>query len=151
MDMKPIGRRQRLKIVKNMGLARARLCSWLVGDRPCIGDRRWPAPPSPFDRQAVPAPIDGLDVRVLESNPRAVHVQRTGGPAQRLRGKEPARVEPLGRGGHRDGAELDADGQSACTLIYGSYELSINLGSDFRPGTTYQVTVNDKATTFLAQ
>ena len=42
-------------------------------------------------------------------------------------------------------------GNLACTAIYGSYELSINLGSDFRRGTTYQVTVNDKTTTFVAQ
>ena len=36
-------------------------------------------------------------------------------------------------------------------MIYGSYELSINLGSDFRSGTTYKVSVNDKTTTFVAQ
>jgi hypothetical protein len=36
-------------------------------------------------------------------------------------------------------------------MIYGSYELNINLGSDFRPGTTYSVTVNDKTTVIVAQ
>jgi hypothetical protein len=37
------------------------------------------------------------------------------------------------------------------TMIYGSYELSINLGSDFRPGVTYQVSVNARMTAFVAQ
>ena len=42
-------------------------------------------------------------------------------------------------------------GSPPCTMIYGSYVLNINLGSDFRPGTTYTVSVNDKKTTFVAQ
>ena len=42
-------------------------------------------------------------------------------------------------------------GDSICTMIYGSYELSLNLGSDFRRGTTYTVSVNDKMTAFVAQ
>ena len=42
-------------------------------------------------------------------------------------------------------------GNPPCTMIYGSYELNINLGSDFRRGTTYTVDVNDKKTTFVAQ
>jgi hypothetical protein len=42
-------------------------------------------------------------------------------------------------------------GSTACTLIYGSYELNINLGSEFRRGTTYSVIVNDKRTAFVAQ
>ncbi len=39
----------------------------------------------------------------------------------------------------------------ACTAIYGMYELNINLGSDFEPGETYTVLVNDKETSFTAQ
>ncbi len=42
-------------------------------------------------------------------------------------------------------------GSPPCTMIYGSYVVNINLGSDFRPGTTYTVSVNDKKTTFVAQ
>jgi hypothetical protein len=33
-------------------------------------------------------------------------------------------------------------------MIYGTYELSIDLGRDFRPGATYTVHVNDKTSTF---
>ena len=39
-------------------------------------------------------------------------------------------------------------GQPICTMIYGFYELTVDLGSDFAPGTTYTVQVNDKTTTF---
>ena len=39
-------------------------------------------------------------------------------------------------------------GDVACTMIYGTYELNIDLGRDFRVGGTYTVNVNDKTTTF---
>jgi hypothetical protein len=35
-------------------------------------------------------------------------------------------------------------GDIACTMIYGMYELSIQLGSDFDQGVEYTVIVNDK-------
>ena len=37
----------------------------------------------------------------------------------------------------------------ACTAIYGMYELNINLGSDYTPGQTYTVRVNDKTVTSI--
>ena len=39
-------------------------------------------------------------------------------------------------------------GNPICTMIYGVYELNIDLGRDFRPGATYTLAVNDKTTTF---
>jgi hypothetical protein len=107
--------------------------------------------PSPSNRQAVPAPIDGLDVRVLESSPPqyvlSVRAGLPSGCAERNR--------------HELNRSADVitvtvlnwmpTGTPVCTMIYGSYELSINLGSDFRSGTTYTVSVNDKTTTFVAQ
>ena len=38
-----------------------------------------------------------------------------------------------------------------CTAIYGTYELDINLGSDFTSGQTYIVRVNSKEVSFKAQ
>jgi hypothetical protein len=35
-----------------------------------------------------------------------------------------------------------------CTAIYGTYELNVDLGSNFAIGTTYTVRVNDQVTTF---
>ena len=99
----------------------------------------------------MPAPIDGLDVRVLESNPPQYTLSvRAGLPSgcaeknrhELSRSAEAVVVTVL---------NWMPAGNQACTLIYGSYELSINLGSDFRPGTTYKVSVNDKTTTFVAQ
>ena len=112
---------------------------------------RGPSSPSSPARQEVPAPIDGLEVRVLESNPPQymlnVRAGLPSGCAERNR--------------HETRREADAiavtvlnwvpAGSPPCTLIYGSYLLNINLGSDFRPGTTYTVNVNDKRTTFVGQ
>jgi hypothetical protein len=112
---------------------------------------RLPSSPSSSGRQEVLAPIDGLDVRVLESSqPQYMLSIRAGLPsgcAEKSR--------------HEIKCEADAitvtvrnwipTGSPPCTLIYGSYELNINLGSDFQPGTTYSVSVNDKRTAFVAQ
>ena len=99
----------------------------------------------------MPAPIDGLDVRVLESSPpQYVLSVRAGLPSgcaeknrhELSRSAETVIVTVL---------NWMPTGNPSCTAIYGSYELSINLGSDFRPGTTYNVSVNDKTTAFVAQ
>jgi hypothetical protein len=108
-------------------------------------------PSSSTERKEVPAPIDGLEVRVLESNPPqyllSVKAGLPSGCAQRNR--------------HETRREADAitvtvlnwmpAGSPPCTMIYGSYDVNINLGSDFRSGITYTVSVNDKKTTFVAQ
>lgn len=39
-------------------------------------------------------------------------------------------------------------GDPVCTMICGTYEPRIDLGRDFRPGTTYTVHVSDRTTTF---
>jgi hypothetical protein len=110
-----------------------------------------PLSPSPSGRQAVLAPIDRLDVRILESSPPqyvlSVRAGLPSGCAEKNR-HEAARV-----------AEAITvtvlnwmpAGSLPCTMIYGSYELNINFGSDFRQGTTYSVSVNDKKTVFVAQ
>lgn len=109
---------------------------------------RGPTSPSSSGRQEVLAPIDGLDVSVLLSSPPQYMLSvRAGGCAKRHR--------------HETKREADAitvtvmnwmpTGRPPCTMIYGSYELNINLGSDFRPGITYSVSVNDKRTVFVAQ
>lgn len=42
-------------------------------------------------------------------------------------------------------------GNVACTQIYSSYDLSVDLGSGFTAGREYRVVVNGKAVTFRAQ
>jgi hypothetical protein len=116
-----------------------------------------PAPSAPAPgssgaggRQEVKAPIDAVDVRVLKSNPAqyVLHVRAglPSGCAQRNR-HEVARTA--------DAITVTVlnwmpPGDPVCTMIYGTYDLTIDLGSDFRSGTTYTVTVNDKKTTFVA-
>lgn len=110
-----------------------------------------PISPSSSGRQEVPAPIDGLDVRVLESNPPQYMLSvRAGLPSGCA---EKNRHELQQAGGAITVTVLNwmPTGNPPCTMIYGSYELNINLGSDFRRGTTYSVSVNDKRTTFIAQ
>ena len=107
--------------------------------------------PAPDARQTMPAPIDGLDVVVLESSPPqyrlVVKAGLPSGCAQRhshavSRAGETITVAVLN--------SLPA-GNPACTMIYGMYELNVDLGSDFRSGVTYTVRVNDAVTTFTAQ
>jgi len=107
--------------------------------------------PAPDARQTLPAPIDGLDVVVLESSPPqyrlVVKAGLPSGCAQRhshavSRAGETITVAVLN--------SLPA-GNPACTMIYGMYELNVDLGSDFRSGVTYTVRVNEAVTTFTAQ
>lgn len=112
---------------------------------------RAPSAPSSSPRQEVLAPIDGLEVRVLESSPPQYMLS--------VRAGLPSGCAEKNR--HEIKREADAitvtvlnwmpAGSPPCTMIYGSYELNINLGSDFRPGVSYSVSVNDKRTTFVAQ
>jgi len=102
-------------------------------------------------RQAVLAPIDELDVLVQESFPPryVVHVVAglPSGCAQRDRHEVT-----------REGNTITVTvwntmptGDVACTMIYGMYELNIDLGTDFQSGATYTVRVNDRTITFVAQ
>jgi hypothetical protein len=112
---------------------------------------RVPNAPSSSGRQEVLAPIDALDIRILESSPPQYMLNvRAGLPSGCA---EKARHEVKREAYAITVTVLNSipTGNPPCTLIYGSYELNINLGSDFRPGTTYSVTVNDKTTVIVAQ
>jgi hypothetical protein len=115
------------------------------------GIDRGPSSPSSSSRQEVLAPIDGLDVRVLESNPPqyvlSVRAGLPSGCAERNRYETQRAAEAI----TVTVLNWMPTGFPPCTMIYGSYELNINLGSDFRRGMTYAVSVNDKRTTFVAQ
>jgi hypothetical protein len=108
-------------------------------------------PQLPADSEAVPAPIDGLDVLVLESYPPQymLHVQAglPSGCAKQYTHSVARTADVI------TVTVLNSmpKGSPICTMIYGMYELNINLGSDFQPGQTYSVKVNDQTTTFTAQ
>jgi hypothetical protein len=99
-------------------------------------------------RQTVLAPIDQIDVVIRESAPPQVSLKikagLPGGCAQRdshsvTRSGDTFTVTVL---------NSMPSGNPICTMIYGTYDLTIELGSDFRIGGTYTVKVNDKTTTF---
>jgi hypothetical protein len=112
------------------------------------GDGGFPAAGS---RQTVRAPIDGLDVLVLESSPPQYMLNIKAGLPSGCAQKHSHAVTRAGDTITVTVLNSMPTGNPICTMIYGSYELNINLGSDFASGSTYTVRVNDEVTTFKAQ
>ena len=104
--------------------------------------------PSAPGRQTVPAPIDDLGVVIRESLPPQVTLNIKAGLPSGCAQRESHSVSRSGDTFTVRVLNSLPTGDVACTMIYGSYELAIDLGSDFRVGGTYTVTVNDKSTTF---
>ncbi|MGH2490303.1 MAG: hypothetical protein ACRDF9_02230 [Candidatus Limnocylindria bacterium] len=99
-------------------------------------------------RQTVPAPIDQVQVVIRESNPPQVTLNIKAGLPSGCAQRE---SHSVGRNGDTFTVSVlnsMPTANVACTMIYGTYELNIDLGRDFRPGATYTVQVNDKTTTF---
>lgn len=117
----------------------------------CASASDTPSPPSPSGRQEVRAPIDAIDVRVLESSPPQYLLSVRAGLPSGCAEKNRHELRRAGEAITVTVLNWMPTGNPPCTMIYGSYELNINLGSDFRRGTTYSVAVNDKHTTFIAQ
>lgn len=106
------------------------------------------ARPTDSQRTTVPAPIDGLEVVIRESAPPQVSLKITAGLPS---GCAQAHSHQLTRSGSWITVTVlnsMPKGDQACTMIYGSYELTVDLGGEFELGTTYTVQVNDKATSF---
>ncbi len=108
-------------------------------------------PALPAGTQRVDAPIDELEMLVLESFPPQymLHVEA---------GLPSGCAKAAGYEAARSGNTVTVSVYNslptaalACTAIYGMYEVNINLGSDYVSGQTYTVRVNDKSVTFTAQ
>jgi len=106
-----------------------------------------------YPTKVVDAPIDAIDIVVRESMPPQYAVAITSGlpnGCARFAGWEiVARTE----------AEIvirvtnrvpDSD-EVACTMVYGTHESTVELGSDFVSGREYTVVVNGERKTFTAQ
>jgi hypothetical protein len=107
--------------------------------------------PVPNGQRTVPAPIDGLEVRVLESAPPRYMLDIKAGLPSGCAKQHSHSVSRTGETITVTVLNSMPTGDPICTMIYGTYELNIDLGSDFRSGSTYTVKVNDKTTTFTAQ
>jgi len=121
---------------------------------PPVGASNLPLPnllPIPAGSERVEAPIDGLDVAVMESFPPQYLLQIQAGLPSGC-------AEKAGFEASRSGDVITVkvynampQGATICTMIYGMYDVNLNLGSDFVSGQTYTVVVNDKRMTFTAQ
>lgn len=103
---------------------------------------------APAGRRTVPAPIDDLEVLIRESAPPQVSVRITAGLPNGCAQRD---THSVGRNG--DTITITVlnsvpSGSPACTTIYGTYGLVVDLGTDFRAGGTYVLRVNDRSTTF---
>lgn len=99
-------------------------------------------------RQTVAAPIDDIQVLIRESNPPQVTLKVKAGLPSGCAQRESHSVSRSGDTFIVTVLNSMPTGNVACTMIYGSYELNLDLGRDFRVGATYTVQVNDKTTTF---
>ena len=103
---------------------------------------------APVGRVSVPAPIDQVEIVVRESAPPQVSVKITAGLPSGCAQRESHAVSRNGDIFTVTVLNSMPRGDQACTMIYGSYSLSADLGRDFRPGVTYTVQVNDTVRTF---
>ena len=112
-----------------------------------VASGRGEATPAP-GRQTVAAPIDDVQVVIRESNPPQVTLNVKAGLPSGCAQRESHSVSRTGDTFTVRVLNSMPTGNVACTMIYGTYELNIDLGRDFRAGGTYTVNVNDKTTTF---
>ena len=99
-------------------------------------------------RATVPAPIERVEVLIRESAPPQVSVKITAGLPSGCAQRE---THSVSRTGDRFVVRVLNSmprSEQACTMIYGTYDLSVDLVGEIRPGVTYTVQVNDKTTTF---
>ena len=116
-----------------------------IGDTPIdpgIGDGTW----------LIEAPILEADVLIRESFPPQYAVVVVSELPNGCHQFEGVSME-------RSGTEIaitvsnrvPVDPNPICTMIYGTHEEVVELGTDFEPGVEYTVTVNDRTLSFTAQ
>ena len=100
----------------------------------------------------VPAPIESVEVLILESFPVQYMLAVVSGLPNGCASFAGYRLE---RGGDTIRVEMvnwkPADPQVMCTEIYRTVETRISLGIDFESGRTYTLLVNDVTESFVAQ
>ena len=100
----------------------------------------------------VPAPIESVEVLIMESFPPQYSVVVVSGLPNACVSFAGYRLE---RSGDVIRIEMinwrPADPEIACAEIYRTVETTIRLGTDFESGKTYTVVVNDVTETFVAQ
>jgi hypothetical protein len=119
----------------------------------CDGDNGTPTPVG-GERVEVEAPVESIEILVLESFPVQYRAQIVSGLPNGCHLFERYEVE------REDGATeieitvwntIPAGDDIACAEIYGTHEGSVDLGSDFESGVEYTVTAGEVTERFTAQ
>jgi hypothetical protein len=113
-----------------------------------VGDGRLPLPPN---THYALAPIDGLEIIEHDGKPRPYQLRINAGLPSGCAEAAGYKMERSGDVIRVEVFNSMPSGMVACTLIYGMYDLTLNLGANFDAGKTYRVEVNDKATSFTAR
>lgn len=106
---------------------------------------------SSAERNVVDAPIDSVEVVTLKSNPAQYEVRITSGLPSGCAKYDATEV--TGRQGTTISIRVTntmPSGDAVCTMIYGTHESTINIGTDFETGKTYTVDVNGTKVEFTA-
>jgi hypothetical protein len=109
-------------------------------------------PTDGVERVLVLAPIESVSILVLEIFPPQYQVQIAYGLPNSCTTPGSADLD-------RDGntitvtvtMQAPADDGLVCAQVYRTVDITVGLGSDFEPGETYKVVVNDVTKTFIAQ
>ena len=100
------------------------------------------------DRRLVPAPIDATSVAVRAADQHVILSVHAGLPS----GCAKQDSHAVSRAGDAITVTVNnsmpSAGNTVCTAIYGTSELQLDLGSDFKTGSTYTIRVNDRTQTF---
>ena len=106
----------------------------------------------PLEMTLVLAPIEKVEILILESFPPQYNLAVTSGLPNSC-------AQFAGYTVDRDGDTVvvsmtnwkPSGATMACAAVYTTVKTTISLGSDFNSGTTYTVAVNNKTKTFVAQ
>ena len=94
------------------------------------------------------APIEGITIMMLTSDPPQVQVYIKGGLADGCTTFNDLQVE-RSVNIFKITVTVQRPRDAVCAQVYNTFEKYENLGSDFAPGETYIVHVNDKTTSFV--
>ena len=100
---------------------------------------------------AVPAPIESVEVLVLESFPQQYNLEVVSGLRNGCVSFDGYRVSRNGRTVQVEIMNREPTGPVVCTMVHSTVSTFIALGSEFEAGETYTVAVNDVTETFVAQ
>jgi hypothetical protein len=97
------------------------------------------------------APIHELDVRFAESYPIQVFLYVKGGLSDGCTTFHGIEIKSRSGNSIKVEVTVERPKDKFCPAVYTYFEQNLNLGTDFKSGETYTVTVNDKNTTFIMQ